>query len=84
MLFRSVGAGVAKKAPHPNAAALFFDFLLSDGQHLLAARHATPSNVRVKPLPEGLNFVDFGRVHDQGEKWANLFREVFVGKGGKR
>lgn len=83
LMAHGVGAGVARKAPHPYTAALFFDFLLGDGQHLLARRHATPSNVRVKPLPPGLNFVDFGHVLDGGDKWATLFREVFVARGSR-
>ena len=81
IMAHGVGVGVSRKAPHPYSAALFFDFLLTDGQHLLASRHATPSNIKVKPLPPGLNFVDFGKVLDAGDKWANLFRDVFVGKG---
>ena len=80
MMAHGVGAGVSRKAPHPYSAALFFDFLLSDGQRLLAENHATPSNVKVKPLPPGLNFVDFGHVLDGGDKWEKLFREVFSGK----
>ncbi len=80
VMAHGVGAGLSRKAAHPYAAALFFDFLLTDGQKMLAERHATPSNVRVKPLPPGLNFVDFGKVLDGGDKWANLFRDVFVGK----
>ena len=80
LMAHGVGLGVAKKSPHPYSSALFFDFMLSDGQHLLAARHATPSNVKVKPLPAGLNFVDFAHVLDGGDKWEKLFREVFVGR----
>ncbi len=51
---------MARKAPHPNAAVLFMDFLLSDGQAILAKRDFIPTNVKVKPLPEGmtLKFVD--------------------------
>jgi len=80
MMAHGVGAGISRRATHPYSAALFFDFLLTDGQAMLAERHATPSNVKVKPLPPGLNFVDFGKVLDGGDKWANLFRDVFVGK----
>ncbi len=80
VMAHGVGAGVSRKAPHPYSAALFYDFLLTDGQKLLVENHATPSNIKVKPLPPGLNFVDFGKVLDGGDKWEKLFRDVFFGR----
>lgn len=38
----SGAAGIARHARHPNAAALFLEFLLGEGQALLAARHHVP------------------------------------------
>src|SRR5690606_37822180 len=35
---RANGVAMAKGAPHPNAAVLFFDFMLSDGQEILLKR----------------------------------------------
>jgi iron(III) transport system substrate-binding protein len=35
---RFEGAGVARRAVHPNGAALFFEFMLTDGQDILRAR----------------------------------------------
>jgi iron(III) transport system substrate-binding protein len=71
------GAGLFKRAPHPHAALLFTDFILTDGQKILAQREAVPTNPSVKAAPEGLIFVDLARFLDEGEKWTKLFRETF-------
>src|SRR5205085_6286876 len=42
------GAGVFRRAPHPHAALLFEDFMLTDGQTILAQREAVPTNPKVK------------------------------------
>jgi len=69
-----------KKAPHPNAAALFYDFMLSDGQQLLAnldyvvASKLIPTHVGTVAL----KFVDPGRALDMQEKWTKMYQEVLV------
>ena len=75
---RPQGTGMARKAPHPNAAVLFMDFLLSDGQEILAKRDFIPTNVKVKPLPENmpLIFVDPALLLDQNDKWEKLYKDV--------
>jgi len=75
---RPQGTGMARKAPHPNAAVLFMDFLLSDGQEILAKRDFIPTNVKVKPLPENmpLIFVDPAVLLDQNDKWEKLYKDV--------
>jgi iron(III) transport system substrate-binding protein len=77
------GAGVTKNAPHPHAAVLFYDFMMRDAQELLASRDFTPSNLKVKPLPEGLKveFIDPKVVLDEGTKWTKLWDEIVVKKG---
>jgi iron(III) transport system substrate-binding protein len=72
------GAGVFKRAPHPHAALLFEDFILSDGQTILAARESVPTNPKVKAPPDGLIFVDLPKFLDEGEKWTRLFKETFA------
>ena len=69
---------MARKAPHPNAAVLFMDFLLSDGQEILGKRDFIPTNVKVKPLPEGmtLKFVDPAKLLDESDKWDKLYKDV--------
>jgi iron(III) transport system substrate-binding protein len=73
--------GVFKRAPHPYAAVLFVDFLLSEeGQRILAANGMVPTNLKVQRLPEGvkLAFMDVGAYLDENAKWARLYREIFV------
>jgi iron(III) transport system substrate-binding protein len=79
---RPQGTGMARKAPHPNAAVLFMDFLLSDGQEILAKRDFIPTNVKVKPLPENmpLIFVDPALLLDQNEKWEKLYKDVITAR----
>src|SRR5690349_2796551 len=40
--------GVHNRAPHPNAAALLYDFFLGEGQELLAAKSFVPSSSRIR------------------------------------
>jgi iron(III) transport system substrate-binding protein len=72
------GAGVFKKAPHPNAALLLLDFYLTDAQKILADREAVPTDPRVKALPKDLIFVDLPKFLDEGDKWTKLFEDTFV------
>lgn len=69
------GLGVAKTATHPAAALLFQEFTLTDGQKILADRGFTPANVKLVPLPEGLNVqvVDGAKMLDQLAKWRDTF-----------
>jgi iron(III) transport system substrate-binding protein len=67
-----------RRAPHPNAALLFQDFILTDGQKILAEREAVPTNPKVKAAPNGLIFVDLARFMDEGGKWTKLFRDTFT------
>ena len=72
------GAGVFKKAPHPNAALLLLDFYLTDAQKILADHEAVPTDPRVKALPKDMIFVDLPKFIDQGEKWTKLFEDTFI------
>jgi iron(III) transport system substrate-binding protein len=72
------GAGIFKRAPHPHTALLFMDFLLTDGQKILAAREAVPTNPKAGELPPNLIFVDLPKLMDEGEKWNKLFNETFA------
>jgi iron(III) transport system substrate-binding protein len=71
------GIAVFRKAPHPNAAALFADFFLEEGQRILAARGHVPTNRRIQPPPPGLTLINAGRFLDESEKWTKLFNETF-------
>lgn len=80
---RPNGVGVARRAPHPHAAVLFYDFEISEeGQKILAGRDFVPTSKKVDtPLNKlPLKFVDARVTLDEYDKWAKLYEEIF-GKG---
>jgi len=80
---RPNGIGVARKAPHPNAAVLFYDFELGlEGQQILAKRDFVPTNRKVDtPLSKiPMKFVDVRVQLDQYQKWVKLYTELFSGR----
>lgn len=79
------GVGVARRAPHPHAALLFYDFMLTDGQEILLKRDFWPTNRKVKDLPADypLKIVDSAQMLDEGEKWTRLFKEVVLSQARK-
>jgi iron(III) transport system substrate-binding protein len=67
-----------KNAPHPNAAALFYDFVLNEGQQILAQMHFVPTSKKL-PSPIGdvpLKMIDPGRALDLQEKWTRAYQEA--------
>ena len=79
---RPNGVGVARAAPHPHAAVLFYDFEISEeGQKILAQRDFVPTSKKVDtPLNKlPLKFVDPRVTLDEYDKWVNLYQEIFGG-----
>jgi iron(III) transport system substrate-binding protein len=77
---RANGAAVAAKARHPNAALLFYEFLIgAEGQKLLLTREFVPTNRRVEtPLNRiPLRFVDPKAVLDEAAKWEKVYADIF-------
>ena len=82
---RPNGIGVAKNAPHPHAALLFTDFMLSrEGQELIKKRNRVPSSNAVdSPLNKfKYEMIDPATVLDESEKWEKLWSNLFL-KGQK-
>jgi iron(III) transport system substrate-binding protein len=80
---RPNGIGVARQAPHPHAALLFFDFELGEeGQKILAGRDFVPTNTKVESAiaKQPLQFVDAAMMLDAGQKWDDLYQQIFVVK----
>ncbi len=78
---RSNAVGVARKAPHPNAGLLFYEYLLGpEGQKAMAKIKYVPTNTRVKSPVEGIRIVttDPIRSLDEAKKWQALYDEVVV------
>jgi iron(III) transport system substrate-binding protein len=78
---RANGIGVVRKPPHPHAAALFVDFLLSpEGQQILQKGGYVPANLRVEDRAQKLQlrFVDPAVILDEHDKWKKLWQEIVL------
>jgi iron(III) transport system substrate-binding protein len=77
---RSNAVGVSKKSSHPNAAVLFYDYLLGDGQKLFVDMDYVPTNTKVEsPMKNTkITIVDAATALDENEKWTNLFEDIIV------
>ena len=74
--------GVAQKAPHPNAALLFADFILSrEGQEIIKSRNRVPSSTAVdSPLNKfRYELIDPAIMLEDWDKWSALWSETFLG-----
>ncbi len=85
---RSNGIGIARHAPHPNAALLFYDYMLSatGAQKAFGALGYVPTNSKLpSDLPKDLRVVqvDPALVLDEVDKWSRLFEEVFIKRSGR-
>jgi iron(III) transport system substrate-binding protein len=83
VIARANGIGVARRAPRPHAALLFYDFMISEeGQKLLADREYVPASRDVKwPLKANIKVIEPGQALDQSEKWQKLFQEIVLKRG---
>jgi iron(III) transport system substrate-binding protein len=74
------GAGMACHAPHPYAAVLFIEFLLSDGQKILAEHDNVPANVKYQTLPRDLklSFLDVPKYMNENAKWTKLYKDMLL------
>ena len=80
---RAQGIGAAKNAPHPHAAVLFIDFVLSpEGQKLYESLGRVPASTKVKSELNNFPFVmtDPGTVLREAPKWEPLWNELFISK----
>jgi iron(III) transport system substrate-binding protein len=83
---RANGMGIARRAAHPNAALLFYDYILSaEAQKLLVGLDYVPTNAAV-PSPLGnrpIKLVDPVVALDQIEKWTTSYEDVVLKAGRK-
>jgi len=77
---RSNGVGVARHAPHPNAAMLFYEYLLGDAQQYFVSMDYVPSNTKVASPLKGIRIIQTnpGRALDESDKWTGLFQSTVV------
>ena len=80
---RPQGIGLARNAPHPHAALLFADFVLSpEGQRLFESMGRVPASTQVKSHLNNFPFtmIDPITVLDEADKWGKLWDELFIRK----
>jgi iron(III) transport system substrate-binding protein len=78
---RANGLGIPNHAPHPYAAMLYYDFILSDdGQQILLKRGFMPSSTKIQtPFSKmAMKVVDPAQMLDDGDKWARLYDQIVV------
>ena len=78
------GIGIARRAPHPAAARLFYEFALGEGQALLAQlAQITTQRSAESPL-KALQpvFIDPAAVLRDSDRWAALFEATVAGRNG--
>ena len=75
---RPNGVAVAKRAPHPHAALLFYDFMIGEGQRVMLKREFVPTSRKIPSVLDRItpHFVDPEIVLDNGPKWQRLYAEV--------
>lgn len=71
---------IPKKSPHPNAAALFYDFMLSEGQQVLNEANFVPVSKKIEtPFAKAnIKFVDPGQAIDMQDKWTKVYEDVIT------
>lgn len=76
---------VSRRAPHPHAAALFYDYMLTDGQRFYADVHRVPANRnydsavrRLLRDSKPVRIVDARRAIDDYDRWLRLYRKLIV------
>jgi iron(III) transport system substrate-binding protein len=81
VIARPNGFGLMKSAKHPAAAMLFADWLLEEGQPLLAKQGLTPAIVSGEDPLKGLEIipVDVKTLLEQGEEWTKRYDKVVSG-----
>jgi len=73
--------GVARRAPHPHAALLFYDYLIgAEGQRILASIGYVPTHARIESPVKGvkLKFLDAAALLDEQEKSTRLFEQIIL------
>lgn len=77
---RPNGIGMLRRSPHPNAAALYFDFMLGDAQAIMAKMSYVPTSKKIDtPLNKvPLKFVDPKVTLDENAKWTKLYDEIIT------
>ncbi|MES2756778.1 MAG: extracellular solute-binding protein [Pseudomonadota bacterium] len=83
---RANGIGIARRSTHPNAALLFYDYMLSaEAQKILVSLDYVPTNATVDSPLAGmkLTVIDPAVTLNQMDKWNKLYDDVVLKRAGK-
>ena len=77
---RSNAIGVARRAPHPNAALIFYEYMLGEGQQYLVGMDYVPTNTKVASPLKGVKVLQTDPIRslDDAEKWTRLFEDTLT------
>ncbi len=81
---RANGVGITRQAKHPNAALLFYDYMITDAQKLLVGMDYVPTNSKVPSPLKNLNFklVDPVDTLDELDGWTKVFDDIVLKRAG--
>src|SRR6266704_2936109 len=81
---RSNAIGAARRAPHPNAALLFYEYMLGEGQQYLVQMDYVPSNTKAPSPLKNVKILQTDPVRslDETDKWTKLFEDVVLKRSG--
>lgn len=81
VIARPNGFGLMKSAKHPAAAMLFADWILEEGQELLAKAELTPAIVEGDDPLKGVEIipVDLKTLVELGGEWSKRYEKVIAG-----
>jgi iron(III) transport system substrate-binding protein len=76
----ATGLGILNHAGHPNAALLFYDFMLNDGQAVMASIDNVPSNTKIaSPLKTAkIRFIEPVAAMEQSDKRQKRFDDIII------
>src|SRR5437899_10064109 len=82
---RANGAGVSKRPPHPNAALLFYEYLISDAQPLMVKMNYLAADTRIASSLRGVKvrFIDPRMPLEELERCAKAFDDLNRGRGAR-
>ena len=82
---RSNAIGVARNAPHPAAAVLFHEYMLTEAQQYMTTLDYVPTNTQVPSPLKGTKILVTNVIEslDEADKWTKLYEDIVVNRGGK-
>lgn len=73
---------MSSKAPHPHAAALFYDFVLNEGQKLMSEADYVTSSKKIESHMRNIQFkvIEPAELLKQQDKWFKMYDEAIIKK----